>query len=77
MCLATGYDFNLVAVLDAVGEGDYAAIDLGTTAAVPDLRMHVIGEIQRRRIGWQLDHIALGTDRIHMILEKTLAKLLQ
>ena len=48
LSVAARDDLDLITILDVVGEGHDAAVDLGTSTAVPNLRVHVVGEIQRR-----------------------------
>ena len=41
------------------------------------LRVHVVGKIERRRVGWQLDDVTLGTDGVHAIFEEVVANLVK
>src|SRR5690606_25495210 len=65
-----GHDLDAVATLQPVVQGHDAAVDLGPAAAVPDFGMHVVGEIQRRRAARQVDHFALGRERIDAVLDE-------
>ena len=44
-----GQDLDAVAAAQLVVERHDAAVDLGAAAAMPDLGVHVVGEVERRR----------------------------
>ena len=67
--LLAGDDLDLVAVLQLGAQLHHAAVDLGADAAVADLRMHGIGEVDRRGAARQGDQIALGREAEHLVLE--------
>src|SRR3546814_15638532 len=79
-----GEDLDPVAALQPVVERPDPAVDLGTAAAMADVGIHVIGEVQRRGAARQVDdpdgesavwgksvalRLTLGVDRI--ITKKT------
>ena len=57
-----------------VVKGHDAAIDLGAAAAMSDVGMHAIGEIQRRGAGRQVDHLALRRQHVDAFLDKFLVE---
>ena len=59
-----------VATAQRMGERHDAAIDLGPTRAVPDHGVHVVGEVQHGATTWQVDHLALGRERVDAFLGK-------
>src|ERR1700758_3614876 len=58
--VARGYDLHLIAVLQLGAQRRHAPIDLGANAAVANLAVHGVCEIDRRRPPRQCDQIALG-----------------
>ncbi len=75
--LTAGDDLDLVAVLDLVGEGHDAAVDLGAAAAMADLGVHVVGEIERRGVRGQFDDVAFRADRVYTVFEHIVTDLVE
>src|SRR3954463_9078350 len=62
-------DLHLITVLQLDPQLYHAAVDLGPDAAVADLRVHGVGEIDRRSTAGQGDEVALGREAEHLVLE--------
>ena len=56
--------------LQPVGERHDAAVDLGPDAAVADVGVDGVGEIDRRRPGRQALHLALGREDVDLVVEQ-------
>ena len=63
-------DLDEVAALQLVVEGHDAAVDLGADRAVPDVRVHGVREVDRRRAGRQRLHVALGREHVDLVREE-------
>ena len=63
-------DLHDLAVLELVVERHHAAVDLGADAVVTDLGVDAIGEVDRRRVRGQVEHIALGREHVDLVLEQ-------
>jgi NaMN:DMB phosphoribosyltransferase len=48
------------------------AVDLGAAAAVAEIGMHAVGEVDRRRPARQIDHLALRRDDVERLVERGL-----
>ena len=68
--LAAGNDLDLVAVLYPVCQGNDAAVYLGAATSMSNLRMHVVGEVQRRGASRQVYNVTFRTDGVDTVLEK-------
>ena len=55
-----GEDLDPIAAVRLDGQRHDAAVDLGAAAAMADLGVHVVGEIQQGRAARQVDHLALA-----------------
>ena len=66
---AAGDDLDLVAVVQLGAQLDHAAVDLGADAAVADLGMDGVGEVDRRGAARQGDQVALGREAEHLVGE--------
>ncbi len=51
-----------------------APVDLGATAALTQITVHVKGKIQRRSACGQIDHLALGRHGVDPVLEQAAAE---
>ena len=49
---------------------DDAAVDLGAAAAVADVGVHVVGEVQHRGSARQVHHLALRREQVHAVVEQ-------
>ena len=65
-----GEDLHDLAVLELVVQRDHAAVDLGAQAAVTDLGVHAIGEVDGCRAGRQVVHVAARREHEHLVLEE-------
>ncbi len=65
-----GEDLDDVARLQPVGERDDAAVDLGSDAAVADVGVDGVGEIDRSRARGQALDLALGREDVHLVVEQ-------
>ena len=70
-------DLDDLAIGQRTSQRHDAPIDAGAAAAVPEVGMHVIGEVERRGAGRQVDDLALGRERIDAILEQLGAHLVE
>ncbi len=66
-------DLDHFAVGEVMVEGHDAAIDACAAAAMAELRVHVVGEVERRRARRQVDDLALGRQRIDAVVEQVRA----
>src|SRR3954449_3483600 len=64
-----GDDLDSLTVVQHVAKRNHLPIDAGATTAMPQLRMHVIGEIDRRRAHRQIDDAPLRRQDIDTVLE--------
>ena len=64
-----GDDLDLVAVLQLGAQRHQPAVDLGADAGVADLRVHRVGEIDRRGAARQRDQVALRGEGEDLVLE--------
>ncbi len=62
-----GEDLDEVPRLERVGERHDAAVDLRADAAVADVRVDVVGEVEGRRAGRQVAHLALGREHVDLV----------
>ncbi len=61
-----GEDLHRLTADQRLVEGHDAPVDAGTAAAVSDLGMDGVGEVERRRALGQLDHLGLGGQHVDM-----------
>ena len=64
-----GEDFNAIATAGLESQRHDAPIHLGTTAAMADIGMHQIGEIQHGGTFRQVEHLAPGGQQVDAILD--------
>jgi len=57
-----GYDLDDVAVLELVVERDEAVVDLGADAAMTDVGVDAVREVQWRGAGREILHLALRSE---------------
>ncbi len=69
VCAREGNDLDLVAVGEHGAQRHDAAVDLRADAAIADLGMDGIGEIDRTGAARQRDEIAFGREAEHLVLE--------
>src|SRR5712691_11200151 len=62
-------DFDLVAVVQLGAQRDHPAVDLRADAAVADLGVYRIGEVDRRGATRERDQIALRGEGEHLVME--------
>ncbi len=67
--LLGGNDLDGVAVRQLEVERHHAAVDPRAAAAMPQVGVHLVGEIERRRALGQVDDLALGAQGKHPVLE--------
>ncbi len=65
-----GHDLHAVAAAQPVGQRHDTVVDARATAAMPDHGVHVICKIQRRGTLRQIDHLALGGQRVHAVFDQ-------
>ena len=65
-----GQNLDDLAVLQLVVERDHAAVDLRPDAVVADLGVDAVGEVDRSRVGGQVDHVAAGREDVDLVLEE-------
>ena len=65
-------DLHLVAALQGRVQADQLAAHLGAAAAVADVRVHAVCEVDGRRAGRQVDHLAPRGEDVDPILEELL-----
>ena len=65
-------DLHLVAALQAVSRLTSLPCTLAPAAAVADLGVDAVGEVDRRRAGGQVDHLALRGEDVDPVLEQVL-----
>src|SRR5699024_4336571 len=58
--LAGGKNLDLLSGLEAIGQRCDAAVDLGAAAAVANLGIHPVGEVDGRGVLGQIDDMAVG-----------------
>ncbi|MNS73021.1 hypothetical protein D3C72_1064480 [compost metagenome] len=75
--LLLGDDFNLVSHPQLVGKGHDAAANFGTDATVADVAVNMISEVERRRAGRQIHHVAFRGKYINPIVEHLAANLVE
>ena len=63
-----GEDLDRVGRVELRLERDQPAVDPGPDAAVPDLGVDDVGEVDRRRAGRQRDDLALGREDVDLVL---------
>jgi len=68
--LLGGEDLDLIPRLQLIVQGYQAAIDLGATAAVPDLTVNQIGKVHRRGAGRQVDDVSLGRKDVYTLCKQ-------
>ena len=69
--------FDLIPVLDSVRERHNAPVHLCATAAMSNLRMDVVREIEGRCLRRQLHYVAFRTDGVYAIFKEIAANLLE
>ena len=69
-----GEDLDDVAGLQLVVQRDDLAVDLGADAAVADVGVDLVGEVQRRRAGGQRLDLALGREDEDLLLDQLAAQ---
>ena len=62
-----GEDLDEVARLQGVGQRHDAPVDLRAHAAVADVGVDVVGEVERRGAGGQVAHLALGREDVDLV----------
>jgi hypothetical protein len=67
--LLAGHDLHLVAVRQHGVQRHHAAVDLGAAAAMPEVGVHVIREVERCGAPLQLDHFAARRQCVDAVLE--------
>ena len=65
-----GEDLDDLAVLQLVVERHHAPVDLGTDATMADLGVDAVRKVDRRRVGREVQHVALGGEHIDLVLEQ-------
>ncbi len=65
-----GQHLDDVAALELVGERHDPAVDLRAHAAVTDVGVDLVGEVERRRARGQRLHLALRREHEHLVLEQ-------
>ena len=65
------------AVFELAFQRDEAAVDSRADAAVADLGVHRVGEVDRRRPGGQRDHVALRGEHEDLLHRKVVTQRLQ
>ena len=65
-----GEHLDDVARLQLVVERDDLAVHLRADAAVPDVGVDGVGEVERRRAGGEVLHLALRREDEHLVLEE-------
>ncbi len=65
-----GEDLDDVTGLQLVVQRHDLAVHARAHAAVPDLRVHLVGEVQRRGAGRERLHLALRGEDVHLVLEQ-------
>ena len=65
-----GQHLDDVAGAQLIGERHDLAVDLCADAAVTDIRVNLVGEVQRRRAGGQRLDLALRGEHEHLVLEQ-------
>ncbi len=65
-----GDDFNDLAILDVIVEGDHFGIGFGADHTVADFTVNGVGEVDRRRFFGELDDIAVWSESENMIFEE-------
>jgi len=72
-----GHNFDLITVLQSGAQRHELMVDFGCDAAVADVRVHGIGEIDAGRALRQIQNLALGREYINLIGEKVDLDMLQ
>ncbi len=67
---AAGHDFDHVAVLQLVGQRHQAAVNPRADGVVADVGVDPEGEVDRRRAGGQVFHLALGGEHEDLVAEQ-------
>ena len=67
------HDLDPLCVRELVVERHHLAVDLRAAAAVAEVGVHVVGEIDRRRARGQVDHLALRREDIDGVIEQAVA----
>ena len=65
-----GDDLHHVAVLEHVVQRHHARVDLRADAVVADLGVDAVGEVDGRRTGREIDHVALRREDEDLVLEE-------
>ena len=64
------FDDDLVAIAQMRIDRNVTAVDVGRDRFVADVRMHRIGEIERRRPAWQRDEPTLRREAKDLVVEE-------
>ena len=75
--LARGQDLDEIAGAEPVGQRDDASVDLCAHAAVADVGVDVVGEVDRRRPGREVAQLALGGEDEHLVAVQVAAQRLE
>ena len=63
-------DLDDLSVLQRVVQGHHAAVDLGSDAAVADLGVDPVSEVDRGRIRRKIDHVPPRREDVDLVLEQ-------